>query len=160
MTTLDDAFVTAVIAFRPSSLAPEASRPRAALVIRFPGDSAMPEDALREAVMRAMLRQGWQLVAAPVGMFEWADSGRQTPRVNVTDGDVRVEIAGETLYEGPLGLTLDVAGFSWLALARAVEEMPVFVTVGSTPIVTEADLDAAARAGRLVGLPGRSKVAP
>lgn len=155
MTTLDDAFVTAVIALRPSSLGPEAARPRATLVIRFPGDSSRPEEAFREAILRVMLRQGWQLVSAPVGMFELSTSEHQKLRVNLTDDDARVEIAGETLYEGPLGLTPDISGRSWLTLARAVPEVPVFVTVGTTPIITEADLDAAARAGRLVGLPGR-----
>ena len=159
MTTIDDATATPVILFRPASRGATelSSRPRAALVVRFPGYPEMPEDRLREAVLKGLLRRRWELVAAPAGEFDPPfDPKQQRPTAQLTaHGDhARVEVGPEVLYEGPLKLAANISGVSWLALAQGVGEVLILVTAGTRPITNEAEIDAAARAGHLVGLPG------
>lgn len=156
MTTIDDATATPVILLRPASIAAGTFRPRAALVVRFPGYAEMPEAKLREAVLRGLLGRGWELVSAPAGEFDPPRGvGQHTPSLRLTGRDhVRVEVGPEILYEGPLALAADTVGTSWLELARSAREVLVLVTAGSTPITTEAEINATARAGHLVGLPG------
>ena len=159
MTTIDDATATPVILLRPASRGATdlSSRPRAALVVRFPGYPEMPEDRLREAVLKGLLRRRWELVSAPAGEFDPPfDPEQQRPTVQLTaDGDhARVEVGPEILYEGPLGLAADISGTSWLALAHGVGEVLVLVTAGTRPVTDETEINAAARAGHLVGLPG------
>lgn len=155
MSTLDDAFVTPIVLLRPASFAAGAPQPRAALVVRFPGDPSIPEAQLREVLVRSLLRQGWELVAAPAGEFEPSGTTRSAPVVYLDGNQVRVEVASQILFDGPLGLDPGIAGLSWLELADATQEVLVLVTVGSTPIASAADADRAARAGHLVGLTGR-----
>lgn len=105
-----------------------------------------------EVALRGLLKQGWQLVAAPVGEFEPEEVPRA--RVALTDGQVTVEAGGETVYQGPLVLNADPLGTVWPELARAAGEVLLLVTVGSTPILTEEDTNRVARDGHLLGLAG------
>ena len=50
----DEAFVTPVVVLRPAAEGLEASRPRAALVVRFPG-----AHEIREALTQGLLGRGW-----------------------------------------------------------------------------------------------------
>lgn len=156
MTTIDDAAITPVIVLRPSSFEGANHRSAAALVVRFPGAPLLPEDTLREAVLRGLLRRGWHLVSAPVGEFDppWS-IGQHTPVVSLGDDYVHVKVSSETLYEGPLGLAADTSGSIWLHLAHSTNEVLVLVTAGSRPVTTVPEIDTTARAGYLVGLPGR-----
>lgn len=143
----DSAYVTPVMILRPSSFGRGAFRPRSALVVRFPGTPAM-----REAVLRGLLGQGWQLAAAPVGEFEAEDVPRA--QVYLDAAGVRVEAGGEIVFEGPLGLHAGPEGHTWTQLARAVGEVMVLLTVGPDPVLDEDDANRAARAGHLVGIAG------
>lgn len=145
--SLDDAFVTPVMVLRPSSFGIGVPRPRAALVVRYPGDRRV-----REMVLRGLLGRGWQLVAAPVGEVEVEDV--PFAAVSLRDGGVRVEAGGQTVYDGALGLDPGPEGYHWPELAAAAGEVLVLVTVGTAPILTSDDADDAARAGHLVGLAG------
>lgn len=145
--SIDDAFATPLILLRPSSFGIGAPRPRAALCIRFPGDARM-----REAVLRGLLKQRWQLVAAPAGEFEPLPEPHA--RVELSEGHVRAEAGGQTVFDGPLRLAPDLAGHSWHELSHAAGEIPVLVTAGYGPINTAADADEAARAGHLIGIAG------
>ena len=142
----DDAFVTPLISLRPSTPAdPASARPCPALVVRLAGTPRQ-----REAVLRALLRLGWEIA----GSLTFEPQPTAQAAVTILDGGVLVEAGGETLYAGPLPLASGPAGNAWADLANDGAEVLVFVTVGSEPILTEDAANRVARDGHLVGAAG------
>lgn len=122
----DDAFVTALVALRPTTPAdPGSARPCPALVVRFAGTPRQ-----RETVLRALLRVGWEIAGSLT--FEPEPTARVA--VTIRGGDVLIEAQGETLYVGPLPHA-PANGDVWTALADATDEVLVFLTVGSVLII-------------------------
>lgn len=149
---MSDAFATAVVAVRPAALAAGSPRSRPAVVVRIP-----VETALRELVLRGLLRRGWSLVGRP-GEHEFSDDGPRG-RVYLSGDQVRIVANGETVYDGPLNLSAGAAGQAWSELARSAGEVLVFLTGGTQPILTDADLASVAAQGLLVGIEGQLLVA-
>lgn len=143
---VDDAFATAFVVVRPAAVAAGHVRSMPAVVVRIPGDPA-----LRELILRGLLRRGWTLVGRP-GEHEFSGSGPRA-RVCLGGGAVRIVASGETIYDGPLELSAGAAGQAWVELTRS-REVLVFLTAGVQPILTDEDLDAVAGEGRLVGIEG------
>lgn len=132
---------------RPETIKAGQPRPQAAVVVRYPG---LPP--LRELVLRGLLRRGWSLVAPPVGEYEFGPGPRA--RVYISAGQVRIVANGETIFDGELRLTANPAGESWSELAQLRGEVLTCITVGDKPILTEEDVERAARQGYLVGVVG------
>lgn len=141
--TVDAAYVTPMIMLRADLHDAAESRPLPALVVRYPGTPGM-----RELIIRGLLRRRWNLIGSPA-TFHVDDGPRG--RVYLARDQVRI-VVGETLYDGHLPLSADIAGESWRALATATRQIAVCVAVGTDPILGIEDVDAAARAGQLVGI--------
>ncbi|MGC3994765.1 MAG: hypothetical protein QM779_11735 [Propionicimonas sp.] len=152
--TADDetAFATPFIALRPATFYTAEPRPRAAIVVRYPGD-----DRHLQAVMRGLLRRGWELIPPPVGAFEFNDNPA-SPRASIVldhrTGTARVAVGSQLVFDGELRLSNDEAGISWEALCHKTGEVLTFVTVGNQPILSQEHVEEVARAGHLVGVVG------
>ncbi len=148
MASLDEAELTMFLALRPVIEDPMMSRPIAGLAIRFD-----PGPRLANRVLRGLLAQGWELVAAPVGHFEPARKIAMAAISCTGTSAITVTAAGELLYGAerlpPPFRSMLPPG--WAELAEGTRNALVCVAVSPRPISTMEDIDTAARGGHLVG---------
>ena len=146
MSELDKAYPTLIVSLRPGPDGdPGTSKPIAGVIVRLNAGSTR-----NDKFVRVLLRQGLELVAAPLGHFAPTSNGSRGHVTCATVGKLGVTLGDLQLYDGPApGPQKTPPG--WVELAKALGAAIVYIAFTDSTLDTEDQINQVARSGHVVG---------